>query len=101
SAVVQFSKNKILTDEDKLLIGISYLQLNNLSSAISVLAPITVRENNFKQDAEYYLALAYLKNEDYDKALDLMQAIKSNPQHVYHQKFSDKFIRKVRMLKWK
>jgi predicted negative regulator of RcsB-dependent stress response len=96
-------KYKAKVVEESFLIGLSYLQSNDPFSAITSLQPIVKTDTKalLKQDAEFYLALAYLKNKDYDKAIDLMQKIKADTSHPYHQQFSDKTISQVKMLKWK
>ena len=52
----------------------SYLETNDLARAISnfqvVIADVKDKERSeLKDAAEYYLALAYLKNNDYDQAI--------------------------------
>jgi hypothetical protein len=54
-----------------------------------------------KDAAEYYLALAYLKNNDYDQSIELMNAIHANSTHFYTKKFSRKYINRVKRLKWR
>ena len=88
------------------LCGISYLQMDNFPAATASFK--SVIEKNaaanttlFNDDAEYYLALSYLRNKQYDQALDLMRAIRNNPNHSYHDQFSSGFVRRVKMLKWR
>jgi predicted negative regulator of RcsB-dependent stress response len=52
-------------------------------------------------ETEYYLALVYIRNKDYDQALELMNKIHDDPTHPYHEKITGKLIRKVKMLKWR
>jgi tetratricopeptide (TPR) repeat protein len=52
-------------------------------------------------EAEYYLALSYIHNKDYDYALDLMRQIKDDPTHLYNEKITSKLIRQVKLLKWR
>ncbi|MER3498447.1 MAG: hypothetical protein C4308_07330 [Chitinophagaceae bacterium] len=99
-------KQENASAEDRFLQGLSYLQLNNLAEAIqSFNAVISINkgtnQGRYKDEAEYYLALSYLKNRDYDQAVALMKNIHNDPNHLYHKKFSDRFIRKVKMLKWR
>jgi len=84
----------------------SYLEANDLSKAISnfqvVLADVKDDKNSMLKDgAEYYLALTYLKNNDYDQAIELMNTIRENSSHMYKNKFSRKYINKVKRLKWR
>ena len=96
-AVTEKANDQHLSQEDSLLIGLSYLKSNQVSSSIDWLKPISVQNTN-KQDAEFYLALSYLKNKNYNEALALMEQIHSNPNHVYHNQFSDDYINRVRKL---
>src|SRR6187397_1617856 len=61
------------------------------------------RKKNYalKDTTEYYMALAYLKNNDYDQAIELMNAIHDNSSHLYSKKFSRKYINKIKRLKWR
>jgi len=92
--------------KDEFLEGMSFLELDKPSDAIDVFINVLIRDQNsdhpvYKDDAEYYLALSYLKTKSYEKALVLMNAIHENPLHIYHEKFTKGFIRKVKMLSWR
>lgn len=104
--VIKINKNSVLSVTDIFLTGISYLETNDLSKAISnfqvVIADIKDdKTETLKDTAEYYLALAYLKNNDYDQAIDLMNKIHDDPSHLYSKKFSRKYISKIKRLKWR
>jgi predicted negative regulator of RcsB-dependent stress response len=90
------------TSQDKLLVGLSYLQLNNFAAAIGQFSPIIKNGGStYKQDAEFYLALSYLRNKQYDEALKIVDQIKSDPAHLYHNQVSGKISRELKWLKWK
>lgn len=55
----------------------------------------------FNDESEYYLALAYINNEEYDFALQLLQKIKGDKEHKYYSSVSPRLIRQVKMLRWK
>ena len=99
------NQGKLYSDHDRLLAGLAFLELNNPAKAIPHLKKILSGNKNAKsqvvQSAEYYLSLAYLRNQDYDLALELMEKINSDPSHLYHQNITARLIRKVKMLKWK
>jgi len=107
SEVVNLSAERTgLTVADKFLTGVSYLELDSVSKSITLLKEVVNEDQRadrpvYKDEAQYYLALSYLKNRDYDKAIDLMTAIHNDPNNLYHQKFTAGFIRKVKMLKWR
>lgn len=104
--VIKINKNSVLSVKDIFLTGMSYLETNDLSKAISsyqvVIADVKDDKNStLKDTAEYYLALAYLKNNDYDQAIELMSTIHDNSLHLYTKKFSIKYIKRVKRLKWR
>jgi len=91
---------------DEFLAGISSLELNKSSEAIHFFnGVIKLNETRdkpiYKDETEYYLALSYLKNKDYDLALELMNKIHNDPDHLYHKKITNKLILRVKMLKWR
>ena len=86
------------TAKDSLLIGLSYLQTNRLNQAIGFFQPLAFSTNDYQQDAEFYLALSYLKMKAYDKALTLMEKIRNNPSHLYHEQLSGDAVEKTKKL---
>ena len=106
AGVINLNRNSVLSIKDVFLTGMSYLETNDLSKAISnfqvVIAEVKDDKTSVLKDpSEYYLALAYLKNNDYDQAIELMNAIHDNSSHLYKGKFSRKYINKVKRLKWR
>ena len=101
--VIQESKKKQgFADLDYLLIGLAYLHRKDYSSAIDPLRLVNLwSRSDYKEEGEFYLALAYLRNKDYDKALELMQRIRANKNHPYHDQVSGQLVRNVRILKWR
>ncbi len=97
NGVIEDAASGTLSQHDSLLIGLSYLKANKLSEAINWFKSIP-EQSAAKQDAEFYLSLAYLKNKNYNQALQLMEQIHSNSNHVYHNQFSDDYINKVKNL---
>ena len=107
--------NKVIEDlkslqnpgpEELFLCGVAYLETGNAPAATTSFKAViekntAAKTTLFNDDAEYYLALSYLRNKQYDQALDLMLAIRNNPNHSYHDQFSRGFVRKVKMLKWR
>ena len=94
----------MLSVKDVFLTGMAYLETNDLPKAISSFQVVIadVKDNKaseLKDAAEYYLALAYLKNNDYDQAIELMSLIHDSPSHLYTKKFSPKYLNRVKRLK--
>jgi tetratricopeptide (TPR) repeat protein len=89
--------------KNRLLAGIAYLETGEIEQAIITFQQISEAGSNslFKDASQYYLALAFLKKKQYDKSLQLLQAIHNNPTHLYRDQISNSFIRQVKRLKWK
>jgi tetratricopeptide (TPR) repeat protein len=103
--VIHLSQNSI-DIESNFLAAMSNMELKNYPKAIDKYKQVialneTANTNTFKDESEYYLSLAYLQNKNYKQAYDLMQKIHNNPDHLYHEKISNKLIRKVKWLKWR
>ena len=104
--VIKLNANSVLSVKDIFLTAMSFLEINDPSRAISnfqvVIADVKDDKNSELKDAtEYYMALAYLKNNDYDQAIELMNAIHDSSSHLYTKKFSLKYIKRVKRLKWR
>ena len=76
TAVIYLNRTSVLNSKDVFLTGMAYLELRDFSKAISSLQVVINEtkndESELKDAAEYYLALAYLQNQDYDQAIELM-----------------------------
>jgi len=96
--VVEKAGGQKLSQKDSLLVGISYLKTDKFPEAVHWLQSISI-QNPARQDAEFYLALAYLKNKNYDEAIRLMEQIHSDNNHVYRNQFTEDYISKVKKLK--
>ena len=104
--VIRLHAISVLSAKEIFLTGLSYLQVNDPANAISSFQVVLADMNKYKpfslkDETEYYLALAYLKNRDFDQSIELMNKIHDNPVHLYKNKFPAKFISRVKMLKWR
>jgi predicted negative regulator of RcsB-dependent stress response len=103
--VIKLNANSVVSIKDIFLTGISYLETGDASKAITnfqvVLVDVAGKKSELKDPTEYYLALAYVKNTDYDQAIELMNAIHNDPAHQYKGKFSRRYINRVKRLKWR
>lgn len=104
--VIRLNAISVLTIKDIFLTGISFLETGEAAKAITsfqlVLADVKDDKTSaLKESSEYYLALAYLKNRDFDQAIELMNTIHEHPSHLYKSKFSRKYINRVKRLKWR
>ncbi len=99
-------KSDSLTVKDRFLAAVSHLELKQNDKAIEdfkkvISANQASGEKMMNDEAEYYLALTYISNRDYDLALPLLRGIKEDPDHIYHREVSARLIRQVKMLKWR
>jgi tetratricopeptide (TPR) repeat protein len=86
------------------LSAMSYLELKDDNKAIEKYKIVIARNesagtNMLKDEAEYFLSLTYLRNKDYDHALELMNKIYNDPGHTYHEKITGDLMHKVEKLK--
>jgi tetratricopeptide (TPR) repeat protein len=100
------NKNRFFKVNDLFFLGIAYLKTENLSKAIDSFNSILEKNKFSKTDTlqdetEYYLALTYLKNKDYDQAIVLMKKIHADPGHLFNAKFTGGYIQRVKILKWR
>ena len=85
------------------LAGNAYLQEGQTDQAIDAFNKIVVINgsqgiNRFEEDAQYYLALSYLKADRLADALPLLEEINDNPEHSYHSFVNDYYLWKVKFL---
>lgn len=103
--VISMADTMLLKDTDRFFAGLAALETGRVTVAISYLEQFLKSSDSLKSGsamsdaADQYLALAYLKHKDFEKALDLMNRIRQQPGHTYQKKFSEKLIRQVRKLR--
>lgn len=102
AATLQSKKQPRLSDREQLLTGLAWLHRDDYTKAIKWLEPLSNNfESPYRQQAEYYLALTYLKNEDYDRSIQTLEHIRLTPAHPYQNNISESTISDIKMLKWK
>jgi len=92
--------------QTEFLAGLSALELDNNSKAITCFKEVIetnrqTKDKLLEDEAEYYLSLSYIRNRDYDYALELMKKIQDDPGHLYNEKITSKLMRQVKLLKWR
>ena len=85
------------------LAGQAYLQTDQPQPAIDAFRQIVAINgsqgiNRFEEDAEYYLALSYLRADQVEQALPLLEAIHNDPEHSYRESITGYYLWKVRFL---
>ena len=61
----------------------------------------SANETIFKEDAEYYLGLSYLKTNELKSARSMFETIHNNSGHLYNDKVNDGFMRQLKWVDWK
>ncbi|MBI5858591.1 MAG: hypothetical protein HZB42_13210 [Sphingobacteriales bacterium] len=103
---ILFEKDADNSVKEIFLSAMSYVELGNNTKAIEGFKRVlavnqAAGTNGMNDEAEYYLALTYIRNGDYDFAFELLRKINDDSQHTYHDKVGNKLIRQVKMLKWR
>ena len=86
--------------------GQKMLREGNAAQALNTFSEI-IRKNALSQekilndDAEYYLALSYLKAGQADSALPIFKAIHDNANHLYNDKVTEWFLLRVKIASWR
>lgn len=86
-----------------LLNAMSALALSDPQTAIQSFSRITDlnktrTEKQYQDETDFYLALAYLKNQQPEKCLTLLEQINKDSGHPYHPKVAAGLLQKVRKL---
>lgn len=92
------------TQKGEFLCGAAALELKENNKAIKCFKEVLDADKQtgqtvLKDEAEYYLSLSYIRNKNYDNALELMNKIQDDPNHLYSEKITGKLIRQVKLLK--
>ena len=88
------------------LAGMADLQLNRCDDAIThfeqVIAANAQAATDFYQDeAEYYLAISWLACKKVNQAMPILEKIKADPHHQYHQKVAEMSFFDLRLAQYK
>jgi tetratricopeptide (TPR) repeat protein len=103
SVIAAFSAENSPVPEEYLLAGIALLEKNQPEKAIETLQ-ILIQKNAesktdfFEEDAEYYLAMSYLSNNETGKAMPIFEKIQADPENPYNSEVSEWFMLNVKTL---
>ncbi len=101
SVIILFNSLQTPTPEDYFFTGIALLETNQAPKAIETFQSLikkndSLKTDAFQEDAEYYLGMSYLANDEAAKALPVFQKIKADPDHVYNRAVDQWFLTKVK-----
>ncbi|SEJ73666.1 hypothetical protein SAMN05192553_11067 [Cyclobacterium xiamenense] len=99
---IEGSEPEAYSSMELLLLGAAALELNQPSEALRYLQTLEAENarnetDNFQDEADFYMALAYLKQEAYEDALRQIKKINDDDQHKYHSSFSWAEVLSVRL----
>ena len=104
--ILLFTQTENPTTSEQFLAAQAYLNIAHLNNAILLFNRIIEKNKAagttvLNDEAEYYLALTYLKNNETAKAAPLFKKIHDNADHLYHSKVSSWYLAKLKLLNWK
>jgi len=104
----RYEGNEPQSLQTEFLAGNAYLSLGKMTEAIAVFQDlitrnegVPIKDRQYHEDAEYYLALAYLKNNQVQEAERLFDKIAASPQHAYAHLVTAGFLWKLQLLEFK
>lgn len=96
---INLEKNTNATEKDHFLGGQAYLAIHQSAKAIREFNKVVLdATSSYKEDAEYYLALGYLQNDQPLKAQTLMDKIYKDKDHLYHDRVTYWTMIKLKLL---
>ena len=81
--------------------AMAYMELGNTEKAIEhykLVIKETSGTNMLKEEAEYYLVMAYIRHKQYPLALQQIAEMQEKPDHLYYKKITPTLIRQVKSL---
>jgi tetratricopeptide (TPR) repeat protein len=101
SVIWDFKNLSSPVPEEYLLAGIAYLEQNQPAKAIETFKIMIQKNLNsktdfFEDDAEYYLAMSYVDNQESEKALPIFEKIKADPENRHYSDVGEIFLLTVR-----
>jgi hypothetical protein len=106
--LVEYKVKRVKSLQEMFLAGNAYLIKGQSSRAIESFSQVIHQneklapdDQRYYEDAEYFLALAYLQNNDPDKAQPIFRKIASSPEHPYHHEVGKGLLWKISVAKFK
>ena len=88
--------------KEKFLVAQAFLSTHQIGNAIQAFKKVlNASDNNFREDASYYLALSYIEDNQPAKALPIFKNIHSDRDNLYHDRVSYWTLLKLKLLTFK
>lgn len=81
----EYGKTVSPSAKDAFLAGMAYMEQRQYVPAIHLFKSVQ-QGASYRDESEYYLAMAYLANHQTAPALDLINKIKADPDHLFHRR---------------
>ena len=93
-------------NQTEFLAGMADLQLNRCDDAIThfeqiIAANAQASTDYYQDEAEYYLAISWLACKKVNQAMPILEKIKADPHHQYHQKVAEMSFFDLRLVQYK
>lgn len=85
--VALYHAQNINSNKSAFLAAMAEMQLHHFPQAVTLFETILnagTGDRSFREESEYYVALAYLMNHEEDKSISMLNKIKSDPRHTYY-----------------
>ncbi len=106
AVINQFEALENANAKEFFLAAAAYMETNSYKKAIAAFNNVLLKNERekksiFNDDAQYFLALSYLKNNDIKLAAPIFEMINKNKNHLYNDKVTNAFMRKLTVINWK
>ncbi|SRR5258708_1752624 len=101
-----FSTGKDRNNKTDFLSGIADLELKKFDDAIGHFEQVIASNSHsggdyFEDEAEYYLAISWLAKNKVNEAMPILEKIKANKDHLYHDKVEKMSFTDLRLVQYK
>jgi hypothetical protein len=105
-AVISIAGQPNAGSKELFLSGAAYLELNQPAKAAATFEQLIAhnkqtQSNYFQDEAEYYLALSYIRNNQPAQAIPVLKKIRADQSHLYYGKAHDASLADLTILSWK
>ncbi len=101
-----FSPGKDRSNKTDFLAGLADLELKKFDDAIAHFEQIIASNSHsggdyFEDEAEYYLAISWLAKDKVNEAMPILEKIRANKSHLYHDKVEKMSFTDLRLVQYK
>jgi len=101
-----FSAGKDRSNKTDFLAGLADLELKRFDDAIAHFEQIIASNSHsggdyFEDEAEYYLAISWLAKDNVNEAMPILEKIRANKDHLYHDKVEKMSFTDLRLVQYK